>query len=120
MAAFSSSVGGIALVIALEQLAGGMGTAAFLALIMAMTQRAYSATQFALLTAAASVARLLAGPLAGELASTVGWSWFFVLSTIVAVPGIVLVWLARDAIINLDQRGAATAGGRGDSAAATS
>lgn len=81
-------------VIAFENLSGGMGTAAFLALLMGLTRQRYTATQFALLSAVASVGRVWVGPMAGVLAQTVGWPVFFALSTVAALPALLLlVWL---------------------------
>ncbi|RME35559.1 MAG: MFS transporter, partial [Gammaproteobacteria bacterium] len=81
---------GMAVVVVAENLAGGMGTAAFVALLMALCDHHYSATQYALLSALAALGRVLAGPPAGELAAAAGWVWFFLLSFLVALPGL---WL---------------------------
>ena len=60
------------LVIAAENLCGGMGTAAFVALLMAMCDRRFSATQYALLSALASLGRVYVGPAAGAMAAQPG------------------------------------------------
>jgi MFS transporter, PAT family, beta-lactamase induction signal transducer AmpG len=87
---------GLLLVIAGENLSGGMGTAAFVAFLMSLCTQRFTATQFALLSAFASIGRVWVGPLAGVLAESVGWPTFFVLSTIAAVPALVLLaWLRR-------------------------
>ena len=78
--------GGLLMVIAFENLSGGMGTAAFVALLMSLTQQRFTATQFALLSAFASVGRVWVGPLAGVLAESIGWPSFFVVSTVPAAP----------------------------------
>ncbi|MEN9891870.1 MAG: hypothetical protein RLY78_2165 [Pseudomonadota bacterium] len=83
--------GGLLAVIALENLTGGMGTAAFLALLMSLTQQRFSATQFAMLSAFASVGRVWVGPLAGVLAESLGWPTFFIVSLLMAVPGLLLL-----------------------------
>lgn len=87
--------GGLLLVIALENLSGGMGTAAFLAFLMSLTTQAFSATQFAMLSAFASVGRVWVGPLAGVLAGAIGWPVFFIVSTVVALPALGLLWWLR-------------------------
>ena len=80
--------------VALENLTGGMGTAAFVAFLMSLTSQRFSATQFALLTALAAVGRVWVGPLAGVVAESIGWPDFFVLSTVLALPALgMLVWL---------------------------
>ena len=75
-------------VIGLENLTGGMGTAAFVALLMALCDRRFTATQFALLTAVASLGRVFAGPPAGYLVDALGWPVFFALTFIIALPAI--------------------------------
>ena len=79
--------GGLLLVIAAENISGGMGTAAFVALLMALCNQRFTATQFALLSAFASVGRVWVGPLAGVLAEAIGWPHFFVVSTVAGGAG---------------------------------
>ena len=87
--------GGLLLVIAAENLSGGMGTAAFLAFLMSLCNQRFTATQFALLSAFASVGRVWVGPLAGVLAESIGWPVFFIVSTLVAVPALAMLWWMR-------------------------
>ncbi len=94
--------GGLLLVVALENLSGGMGTAAFLALLMSLCNQRYTATQFALLSAFASVGRVWVGPLAGVLAETIGWPPFFIISTLLALPALLMLWLLRRPIRALE------------------
>ncbi|TQV63733.1 MAG: MFS transporter [Halothiobacillaceae bacterium] len=81
------------LAVGLENLAGGMGTAAFVALLMGLCDIRYSATQFALLSAVASLGRVLLGPVAGGVVAWLDWPIFFALTFIAALPG--LWWLYR-------------------------
>ena len=60
------------------------------------------ATQFALLSAFASVGRVWVGPLAGVLASSIGWPAFFLLAAALAIPPLVLLWMLRDAVQRLE------------------
>ena len=94
--------GGLLMVIAFENLSGGMGTAAFLAFLMSLTQQRFTATQFAMLSAFASVGRVWVGPLAGVLAESIGWPAFFIVSTVLAVPALVMLWLMRSTVQRLD------------------
>jgi MFS transporter, PAT family, beta-lactamase induction signal transducer AmpG len=94
--------GGLLLAVAGENLSGGMGTAAFLAFLMSLCNQRFTATQFALLSAFASVGRVWVGPLAGVLAESIGWPSFFIVSTIVAVPALVLLWWLRDSVRALE------------------
>lgn len=87
--------GGLLLVIAAENLSGGMGTAAFMAFLMSLCNQRFTATQFALLSAFASVGRVWVGPLAGVLAESIGWPSFFILSTVMAAPALVMLWWLR-------------------------
>ena len=90
-------------VIAAENLCGGMGTAAFVALLMAMCDRRFSATQYALLSALASLGRVYVGPAAGALAESFGWTTFFFFTFLVALPGIAMLWWQRPRIEELDK-----------------
>jgi PAT family beta-lactamase induction signal transducer AmpG len=86
--------GGLMMVIAFENISGGMGTAAFVAFLMSLCNQRFTATQYALLSAFASVGRVWVGPLAGVTAETIGWPPFFVVSTVLALPALLmLVWL---------------------------
>ena len=84
--------GGLLLIVAAENLTGGMGTAAFLAFLMSLTNQRFTATQYALLSAFATVGRVWVGPVAGVLAETIGWPAFFLVAMAMALPS--LVWLA--------------------------
>ena len=94
--------GGLLMVIAVENLSGGMGTAAFLAFLMSLTQQRFTATQFAMLSAFASVGRVWVGPLAGVLAESIGWPAFFIVSTALALPALGLLWAMRSTVQRLD------------------
>ena len=94
--------GGLLMVIAFENLSGGMGTAAFLAFLMSLTQQRFTATQFAMLSAFASIGRVWVGPLAGVLAASIGWPDFFIVSTVLALPALALLWLMRASVRRLD------------------
>jgi PAT family beta-lactamase induction signal transducer AmpG len=89
--------------VAFENLASGMGTAAFVALVMALCHRSYSATQYALLSAIASLGRILFGPVTGTLVAQFGWGEFFVLTFFAALPGLALVWVMRNEITEVEK-----------------
>jgi PAT family beta-lactamase induction signal transducer AmpG len=94
--------GGLLMVIAFENISGGMGTAAFVAFLMSLCNQRFTATQFALLSAFASVGRVWVGPLAGVLAESIGWPTFFVVSTVAALPALVLLWVLRTPVRALE------------------
>ncbi len=81
----------LALVIGLEALGVGLGTAAFVAYIAHTTHPAYTATQFALFTSLAAVPRTFVNATAGWLADKLGWSSFFLLCAVLAIPGMLLL-----------------------------
>jgi PAT family beta-lactamase induction signal transducer AmpG len=81
--------------IVVENLTGGMGTAAFVALIMSLCDHRYTATQFALLSSLEAFGRVFSGRPSAELVAMVGWVQFFFLSFVVALPGVWLVWSLR-------------------------
>lgn len=84
------------LALGFDNFAGGMGAAAFVAFLMALCDARFSAFQYALLSALASVARNFLGPPAAFVVDAVGWSNFFLLTFVTALPGLILlVWLRR-------------------------
>lgn len=94
--------GALMAVVAFENLSGGMGTAAMVAFQMSLCQQRFTATQYALLSAFASVGRVWVGPLAGVTAESIGWPTFFIASTFLALPALLmLVWL-RPAMASLE------------------
>ncbi|MEZ5558828.1 MAG: AmpG family muropeptide MFS transporter [Pseudomonadales bacterium] len=85
----------LALVIGAEYLGVGLGTAASVAFIARETSRRAVATQFALLTALAALPRVLASGASGLIVDTLGWTSFFYLCALLALPGMVLlIWVA--------------------------
>jgi PAT family beta-lactamase induction signal transducer AmpG len=90
------------LAVAADNLSGGMGTAAFLALLMSLCNQRFTATQFALLSALASIGRVWVGPVAGVVALSVGWPVFFVLAALLCLPALGLLWRLRSQILALE------------------
>ncbi|HUL40409.1 MAG TPA: MFS transporter [Burkholderiales bacterium] len=87
-----------------ENFASGMGTAAFVAFAMSLCNHSYSATQYALLSALASLGRVLFGPITGETVVLLGWPKFFFITFIAALPGLWLLWLLRKQIPVIEKR----------------
>lgn len=79
-------------VVAFEYLGVGLGSAALVAFMARMTNLAFAATQFALFTAFASVPRIFANAVTGVIVEQVGWTNFFLLCTVVAIPGMLLLF----------------------------
>lgn len=99
--------GGLLMVIAAENLSGGMGTAAFVAFLMSLCNQRFTATQYALLSAFAAIGRVWVGPLAGVLAESIGWPAFFIVSLVLGAPAILMLWWLRAPIRALETSGTA-------------
>jgi PAT family beta-lactamase induction signal transducer AmpG len=82
----------LALAMAFEYLGVGLGTAALTAFMAKSTNVAFAATQFALFTALVSVPRVLASATTGLIVERTGWTNFFLLCTVFAVPGMLLLF----------------------------
>ncbi|AXI82601.1 MFS transporter [Xylella taiwanensis] len=85
-------------VLSLDNFAGGMGTAAFVALLSNLCNARFSATHYALLSAFAALGRVFVGPFAGVLADACGWQTFFLVSLLEGVPGLAITWRMRTEI----------------------
>jgi PAT family beta-lactamase induction signal transducer AmpG len=81
----------LAAVIAFEALGVGLGTVAFVAFIARATHPVYTATQFALFTSLAAAPRVLINATTGWLVEQTGWFDFFLLCTVLALPGMLLL-----------------------------
>jgi PAT family beta-lactamase induction signal transducer AmpG len=110
---------GLAAAIGFENFASGIGGVVVVAYFSALTDLRFTASQYALISAAASVVgRVLTGTTAGSLVESVGYVNFYWLTTAAAVPGIVLFWwMIRAGLVD---RSIGTAGkvGEGDVRAA--
>lgn len=82
----------------MENLCGGMGTSAFVALLMTLCNKSFSATQFALLSALSAVGRVYVGPLAGWFVEAHGWSMFYLFSIVAALPGLLMLLLCKETL----------------------
>ncbi len=91
-------------VIILENLAGGMGTAAFVSMIMGFCNKEFSATQFAILSAISSLGRVFIAPMTGFIVKSLGWSNFYIISFFVSIPVLFLLPYIKEKI-NLNNQG---------------
>lgn len=88
----------------LEYFCGGLGTVAFMAFLMSLCNTRYTTTQYALLSALASIGRVYVGPLAGVMVKSIGWVWFYFWCSAIAIPGLlVLLGLRRSPIFTNEQ-----------------
>ena len=78
-----------------EYFSGGLGTAAFVAFLMSMCDHRFSATQYALLSSFMAFSRDIGAAPAGRLVELTGWPTFFLLSFLLAFPGLALLQVLR-------------------------
>jgi PAT family beta-lactamase induction signal transducer AmpG len=88
-------------VIAFENLSAGMGTAAFVAFMASLTNKQFTATQYALLSSLMGIPRVIVAAPTGYFADWMGWTVFFTLCALIAIPGLILLtrfrgWLKPD------------------------
>lgn len=79
-------------VIAFENLSSGMGTAAFIAFMASITHKKFTATQYALLSSLMGIPRVMASAPTGFFAKNMGWPSFFIACTLIAAPGMLLLF----------------------------
>ena len=82
--------------VVIENLTGGMGTAAFVALVMSLCDHRFTSTQFALLTSLESLNRIWLGVPAAKLVAALDWGAFFVVTVLASLPGLWIVWRLRN------------------------
>jgi PAT family beta-lactamase induction signal transducer AmpG len=93
LAAYGHSNLGMAAAIGFENFASGIGGVAVVAYLSALCNLRFTATQYALLSALASIAgRFLTGTTAGALIESLGYVNFYLLTTLIAAPGVLLYW----------------------------
>jgi PAT family beta-lactamase induction signal transducer AmpG len=92
LARIGYSVAVLSGVIAFENLSSGMGTAAYAAFMASITNKKFTATQYALLTSLMGIPRVVASAPTGFLAKNLGWETFFIACTVIAVPGMLLLF----------------------------
>jgi len=94
--------------VGVDNLAGGMGTAAFVALLMALCDHRFTATQYALLSALSAFGRVYVGPVAGYATDPrylgLDWPTFFLVTFVVALPGLAVLAWKRAIIEALDKK----------------
>jgi PAT family beta-lactamase induction signal transducer AmpG len=91
LAKIGHSIPALAGVIAFENLSGGMGTAAYVAFMGSITNKKFTATQYALLSSLMGIPRVAASAPTGYFAKNMGWQGFFIMCTLIAVPGMLLL-----------------------------
>jgi len=86
----------LAVAVGADNFAGGLGSAAFVAYLSGLCNVSFTGTQYALLTSLMAFGRTLFATVSGPLAEQLGWTGFFIATTAIAVPGLLLLlWLRR-------------------------
>jgi PAT family beta-lactamase induction signal transducer AmpG len=96
LAMMGYSLAGLTGVIAFENLTAGMGTAAFVAFMASLTNRRFTATQYALLSSFMGIPRVLVAAPTGYMVEAMGWVSYFSFCALIALPGLILLWWLRD------------------------
>ncbi len=91
LAAIGSSIPLLASVVAFENFSSGMGTSAFVAFMASITNKKFTATQYALLSSLVGVPRVIASAPTGFFAKYLGWEAFFITCVFIAIPGMLLL-----------------------------
>jgi PAT family beta-lactamase induction signal transducer AmpG len=110
LAAAGHSNVGMAAAVGFENFASGIGGVTVVAYLSALCNLRFTATQYALLSALASIAgRLLTGTTAGSMIEAMGYVNFYLLTTFVAFPGVILFWfMIRSGLADLSIGSAGT------------
>ena len=96
LAVVGHDVGFLYLTVGIENFTGGMASSAFVAYLSLLCNTAYTGTQFALLTSFMAFGRTWLSSTGGWLADHTDWVTFFVVSTVIAVPGLLLLlWMTK-------------------------
>ena len=74
-----------------ELLTSGMGTGAFSVLLLRLTEKRFSATQYALFSSLFALPRVAAGPITGFAVAAIGWSSFFLTTLVIGIPGLMML-----------------------------
>lgn len=85
----------LAVTVCFEDVSSGMGTSAFIAFISAITNKRYTATQYAILSSIATLGRNFFSGFSGDMVKNLGWANFFYTCAFVAIPGILMLLLMR-------------------------
>jgi len=86
----------LAVAVGFDNFAGGLGSTALVAYISALCSKSFTGTQFALLTSIVAFGRTLMAMLSGWLVDSLGWVWFFLGTSFLAIPGLLLLlWIKQ-------------------------
>lgn len=106
LARIGYNIQALSAVISFENLSSGMGTAAYAAFMASITNKKFTATQYALLSSLMGIPRVMASAPTGFLAKNIGWENFFILCALIAIPGMLILikfasWKTKTASITV-------------------
>ncbi|MBN1971570.1 MAG: AmpG family muropeptide MFS transporter [Candidatus Delongbacteria bacterium] len=91
------NITGLAAVIGFENITSGMGTAAYAAFMASITNKKFTATQYALLSSLMGVPRVVASAPSGYIIDATGWFYYFIICTFIAIPGLLMIsWIKEE------------------------
>ncbi len=99
LAGQGGNVGGLYLVVAIDNLSAGLATAAFVAFLSSLTNIAFTAMQYAIFSSLMTLLPKILGGYTGSIVDGIGYEWFFIFTTVLGVPVLVLIWLAAGSVL---------------------
>lgn len=84
--------------VVIENFCFGMGTAAFVALMGSMTNRRFTATQYALLSSLMGIPRVILSAPMGKVAEMSGWTFYFIICALAAIPGLLILFKMKKTV----------------------
>ena len=96
LASAGPSLAMLKLVVAADNLAAGLASAAFVAFLSSLTSISFTAVQYAVFSSLMSLFPKLIGGYSGSIATSIGYPGFFMLTALMGVPVLVLIWMVRD------------------------
>ena len=94
LAAVGDNVTVLSVVIAADNLSAGIATTAFVAFLASLTNISFTAVQYAIFSSLMTLLPKLIGGYSGTMATSWGYEWFFLVTTLMGIPVLLLIWLA--------------------------
>jgi PAT family beta-lactamase induction signal transducer AmpG len=85
----------LAVTVLFEDISSGMGSAAFITYLATITNKKYTATQYAILSSIATVGRNFFSGFSGNMVKALGWAPFFYTCALIAIPGLIMLFIVN-------------------------
>ena len=95
LATVGNNVNLLAIVIAADNISAGIATTAFVAFLSSLTSISFTAVQYAIFSSLMTLFPKLLGGYSGTMVTAWGYEWFFILTTLIGGPVLLLIWLAQ-------------------------